>query len=101
MNTHPSQLDPLAAIFREVFSARLKDGNDVAEFAHMQSGMGFREDFPQFNLIASVGAYPIGATVGVETLARLGYSAPAIPSDDIYASRSVDDNLEPLCTETN
>jgi hypothetical protein len=91
MNTTPSIFDLFAQTMREVYAPALKDGNDVAEFAHMQSGMGIVPEFPQFNLIVSVGAYPIGATVGVETLARLGYSAPAIPSDDIYASRSVDD----------
>lgn len=92
MNLSPSIFDESAKIFRDVYAPALKDGNEVADFIGMQCGMGVVPPFPLFNLIRQVGIYPEGSTVGIETLNRLGYSAPAIPRlTDLYDIRSTDD----------
>jgi len=96
MNTTESQLDPVAEIFREVYAEPKKDGNTVARFLGMQSGGIFRhESFPLYILTAQVGPHPVDSTVSDMTLARYGYTPPAIT--DRYDSRTHDDNLEPLC----
>jgi len=101
MNTTPSQFEPFAQVMREGYAPALKDGNEVAVFIGMQDGMGVVDAFPLFNLTRQVGIYGKDSTVSTQTLRTLGYSAPSIPAPDVYASRTHDDNFEPLCNETN
>jgi len=96
MTTHQSQLDPVAAIFRETYATpkpELKDGSSVAVYYCWWPAFGKCAGFAQYNLTVPVAEYPKGATVGIETLNRLGYSAP-----DMYAHRTTDDAGENLCT---
>jgi hypothetical protein len=89
-----SQLDPVAAIFNEVYASvkpALKDGSEVAVYYGWQPGFGRLSGFALYNLTEPVGIHPVGSTVSEETLNRYGCSAP-----DIYASRSVDDSGEIL-----
>ena len=57
----------------------LRDGNKVAIYLGTQEGFHGSAPFDMFNLTRQVGIHPEGSTVGVETLARHGYSAPSIP----------------------
>lgn len=91
----PSQLDPVAEIFREQFGARkpeLKDGSQVSVYLGWQSGGKYSAGFALYNLTHPVGIPPVGSTVSEQTLNAHGYSAP-----DIYAHRSTDDNGDLLC----
>jgi hypothetical protein len=54
----------------------LRDGNSVAVYIGTQPGFGELPAFDMFNLTRAIGEYGVGSTVGVATLARLGYSAP-------------------------
>jgi hypothetical protein len=94
-NTLESRMDPVAEIFRTTYAApkqELKDGSTVAQYLGWNGGGKDHPGFPLFNLTKQIGIYPVGSTVTEPTLNRLGYTAP-----DIYASRSFDDNGEPLC----
>jgi len=96
MNTPQSQLDPVAAIFRDTYAApkpELKDGSEVAVYLGWQSGGIFAQGFALYNLTQPVGIHPAGSTVSEQTLNRYGYTAP-----DIYASRSTDDTGELTCS---
>lgn len=94
MNTNPSVFEPFAQIMRDTFATKkpaMKDGAEVAVYYGWQQGFGTIAGFPPYNLIQQVGIHPAGSTVGADTLAEHGYSAP-----DMYASRSADDNGELL-----
>jgi len=96
MTTAPSQFAPFAEIMRDGFATpkpELKDGSAIAVYYCWWPAFGKCAGFAQYNLTVPVAEYPKGATVGIETLNRLGYSAP-----DMYASRSTDDAGELTCT---
>ena len=56
--------------------ANPQDGNTVAKFLGWQPTRDPSKPMALFNLTQPVGVHPIGSTVGVETLARHGYSSP-------------------------
>ncbi len=97
MNTTPSQFAPFAEILREAYATpkpELKDGSAVAVYYSWQFGIGKLAGFALYNTTRAFGPYDgAGYTITEETLNHYGYSAP-----DMYASRSMDDNGENLCT---
>jgi hypothetical protein len=83
LNADP--LDPIEAVIQgqregtRLAHKTLRDGNEVAVYIGTQPGFRELPAFDLFNLTRPLAEYPEGATVGVTTLQRLGYSAPRKP----------------------